>query len=215
LIGEAALLSGDLELAATELREASDLHRDLGSTAGEAHSLQRLAEVRVAEGDPDAAMPLLLQALPLARSSMIANHLLQRIFGTMILAAPDELEARAIVDRAESTLGWDEVCAFCSIMLAAPASIACARAGDVVHARRHLAIAERSAVLWQGTAWEAGLAEAQSAVLVAEGDVVTARERMRSALDQFERAGQPLDAERCRRALVEFNVVGSAAATVS
>ena len=54
LIGEAALLSGDLELAAAELTEAGDLHHDLGSAAGEAHSLQRLAEVRVAEGD-DAA----------------------------------------------------------------------------------------------------------------------------------------------------------------
>ena len=34
LIGEAALLSGDLELAAAELTEASDLHRDLGSAGG-------------------------------------------------------------------------------------------------------------------------------------------------------------------------------------
>ncbi len=31
LIGEAALLSGDLELATAELTEANDLHRDLGS----------------------------------------------------------------------------------------------------------------------------------------------------------------------------------------
>ena len=68
LIGEAALLSGDLELAAAELTEASDLHRDLGSAAGEAHSLQRLAEVRVAEGDDAEAMRLLQQALPLARA---------------------------------------------------------------------------------------------------------------------------------------------------
>ena len=34
LIGEAALLSGDLELAAAELTEASDLHRDLGLGGG-------------------------------------------------------------------------------------------------------------------------------------------------------------------------------------
>src|SRR6185312_13202419 len=72
LIGEAALLSGDLELAAAELTEASDLHHDLGSVAGEAHSLQRLAEVRLAEGDNAGAMQLLQQALPLARTSIIA-----------------------------------------------------------------------------------------------------------------------------------------------
>ncbi|MGD9704876.1 MAG: AAA family ATPase [Acidimicrobiia bacterium] len=202
LIGEAALLSGDLEIAAAELREARDLHRDLGSAAGEAHSLQRLAEVRIAEGDRDAAMRLLLEALPLARASMIAKHLLQRVFGTMILAAPNELEARAIVDRAESMLGWDDACMFCSVMLAVPASIACARSGDLPSARRHLATAELSAQLWQGTAWEAGIAEAQAVVAAVDGDLVLAGERMRSAVRQFERAGQPLDAERCRLALV-------------
>ena len=56
------------------------------------------AEVRVAEGEPDAAFaPSAPQALPLARASMVANHLMQRIFGTMILAAPDPLTARVIV----------------------------------------------------------------------------------------------------------------------
>ena len=201
LIGEAAFLSGDLVLAAAELTEAGDLHHDLGSVAGEAHSLQRLAEVRLAEGDRLEAMRLLQQALPLARSSMIARHLLQRIFGTMIQAAADELEARAIVDRAESTLGWEDVCLFCSIMLAVPASIACVRAGDLAHARRHLAVAEQSAVLWQGTSWEAAVAEAQAMVAFAGGDPVTARARLDAAIEQFDRAGQPLDAERCRLAL--------------
>ena len=75
------------------------------------------------------------QAFPLARSSMIAKHLLQRVFGTMITAARSPLEARVIVDRAESTLGWDDACAFCQIMLSVPATIACARAGDLTHAR--------------------------------------------------------------------------------
>jgi tetratricopeptide (TPR) repeat protein len=201
LIGEAALLSGDLRLADSELREAADLHRDLGSPAGESHSLQRLAEVRLAEGDPVAAMELLDQALPLARGSMVANHLMQRIFGTMITAAPDASRARAIVDRAEATMGWDEVCTFCSIMLAVPATIACAAAGDLEHAERHLASAERSSALWQGTSWEGGVAEAQATVAVARKDEATARARLATAVDRFERAGQPLDAERCRRVL--------------
>ncbi|MEO8692958.1 MAG: AAA family ATPase [Acidimicrobiales bacterium] len=204
LIGEAALLSGDLKLAAVELTEAGDIHRDLGSTAGEAHSLQRLAEVRLAEGDSAAALRLLHQALPVARSSVVAKHLLQRVFGTMILATADPLEARAIVDRAESTLGWDDACAFCSIMLSVPASIACVRAGDLTHARRHLAIAEHSAQLWQGTSWEAATAEAQSVVAAASGDGATARARMQSAAEQFGQAGQPLDAQRCRCALAEL-----------
>jgi DNA-binding SARP family transcriptional activator/tetratricopeptide (TPR) repeat protein len=204
LIGEAALLSGELALAGAELLEARDLHRDLGSPAGEAHSLQRLAEVRVVEGDRDTAMRLLHQALPLARASMIAKHLLQRIFGTMILATADPMEARAVVDRAESSLGWDDDCPFCSIMLSVPATIACVRVGDLAGATRHLTIAERSAVLWHGTSWEAGVAEAQAAVAAARGDTPMARARIRAAAEQFRRAGQPLDAERCARTLAVY-----------
>src|SRR5438067_12774142 len=66
LSGEAALLSGDLDVAAAELAEASAEHRELGSAAGEAHSLQRLAEVRLAQGDDAAARRLLDRAFPLA-----------------------------------------------------------------------------------------------------------------------------------------------------
>jgi hypothetical protein len=149
-------------------------------------------------------MRLLQQALPFARVSMAAKHLLQRIFGTMIIAAADPLEARAIVDRAESALGRDDACSFCSIMLSVPASIACVRAGDLANARRHLEIAELSAQLWQGTSWEAGISEAQAMVAAATGDLVTARIRIESAVEQFRRAGQPLDTERCRKALASF-----------
>jgi hypothetical protein len=199
LIGEAALLSGDLELASKELEEAVDVHHDLGSAAGEAHSLQRLAEVRVAEGDRAAATQLLQQALPLARWSIIALHLLQRIYGTMIAAAPDPATARAVVDRAESTLGINDACPFCSVMLSVPATIACADSGDLDHAREHLAIAERSAKLWEGTAWEAGLAEAGAHLAAAEGDRDGAGHLMAVAVVQFRRSGQPLDVERCRQ----------------
>ncbi|HMK11818.1 MAG TPA: AAA family ATPase [Acidimicrobiales bacterium] len=201
LIGEAALLSGELDLAAAELIEASELHRDLGSAGGQAHSLQRLAEVRIAQGDRIEAMELAQQALPLARSSMIAKHLLQRVFGTMITAARSPLEARVIVDRAESTLGWDDACAFCQIMLSVPAAIACARAGDLSHARRHLDVSERSALLWQGTSWEAATMEARAAVACASGDAQTACRELHAATEVFRRTGQPLDAERVERSL--------------
>jgi DNA-binding SARP family transcriptional activator/tetratricopeptide (TPR) repeat protein len=203
LIGEATLLSGNLGLAAAELSVARDLHHEIGSAAGEAHSLQRLAEVRAAEGDGDEAMRLLQEALPLARGSMLAKHLMHRIFGTMIAAAAEPLQARAIIDRAESTLGWDDFCPFCSIMLSVPASIACARAGDLHNAQRLLGLAQRSAVLWQGTSWEAGITEAQATIAAASGDLATARELMRTAWEKFHEAGQPIDAERCRRATAQ------------
>jgi DNA-binding SARP family transcriptional activator/tetratricopeptide (TPR) repeat protein len=198
LIGEAALLSGDLDLAASELREAADLHHDLGSTAGEAHSLQRLAEVHVARGERTEAVALLRQALRLARWSMIALHLMQRIHGTMILAAPDPLAARAEVDRAEAALGVDDWCIFCTIMLSVPATIACARSGDLEHAKHHLWLARQSARLWEGTAWEASLAEATAHVALAEGDEEKARAYFTRAVELFERSGQPRDAARAR-----------------
>jgi len=64
LRGETYLLNGDLAAADSELQEAVDLHRDIGSAAGEAHSLQRLAEVKLALGDRAGANRLLHKALP-------------------------------------------------------------------------------------------------------------------------------------------------------
>lgn len=206
LVGEAALLSGELDVAAAELAEAADLHHDLGSVAGEAHSLQRLAEVRLAQGDRPAAASLLQRALPLARSSMIAKHLLHRVFGTMVVATEDPFEARAIVDRAEATLGWDDACVFCSIMLAVPAAIACARVDDLAGAERHLALAEASGRAWEGTAQEAALAEARAHVAFVAGDPTSGRAGLDDAAARFEQAGQPLDAERCRAVLATWAV---------
>ncbi|HEY7273625.1 MAG TPA: AAA family ATPase [Actinoplanes sp.] len=199
LRGEAALLKGDLALAETELRAAADLHHDLESPAGEAHSLQRLAEVHLARGDRPGAWHLLQRALPLARWSSIGQHLMHRVYGCMITAAEDLEGARAVIDRAESTLGDEDHCTFCSIMLSVPATQACADLGDLDEARRHLREAERSITLWEGTAWEAALLEAKAHLARAEGRDGDADRLLRDAATRFEAAGQPLDAERCRQ----------------
>ncbi len=209
LIGEAALLKGDLDLAERELREALELHRDADAPAGEAHSLQRLAEVELARGNREEAQRLLERALPLARWSIMSMHLLQRIYGTMIAAAPDPWTARVIVDKAEDIMGEEDRCPFCAIMLAVPASIACADAADVEGARRHLAVAEESAARWDGSAWDAAVLEARAHLALAEGAVADFEAMLERAARIFEESGHPLDARRCldvRRALASAPV---------
>lgn len=197
LAGEAALLAGDLARARAELEDAAALHREIGARAGEAHCLQRLAEVELAEGDRAAARALLQRALPLARWSTISLHLLQRIYGTMIAAAPDPGAAMSVVERAEATLGTEDLCAFCSVMLAVPAAIASADAGDLDRADLYLAIAEQSGAMWDGTSWTAAIAEARAHRAAAVGDPEEAAACLDEARTLFVAAGQPLDAARC------------------
>jgi tetratricopeptide (TPR) repeat protein len=202
LMGEAALLMGDLDLAEEELDRSVGLHRDVAAPAGEANSLQRLAEVRLLQGDRSEAQRLLQRALPLARWSLIGSHLLQRIYGSMIAAAPDPVAARAVVDRAEATMGETDRCAFCDLMFAVPATIACADVGDLDEARRRLEEAETLATRWNVGAWTAAVMEARAHLVVAQGDLLEGERLFESAAELFEDAGQPLDAGRCRHGLL-------------
>ena len=111
LLGEAALLSGDLDLAEAELTEAIDLHSDIDARTGQAHCLQRLAEVRLARGDRSGARELCERAIPLARWSALAGHLIQRVYGTLIAASEGAMEAREVVAQAEEAIGRADFCA--------------------------------------------------------------------------------------------------------
>ncbi len=198
--GEAKLLSGDLEGARVDLEESVRLHRDLGD-AGVAHSLQRLAELELASGEPKLARQLLREALVLARWSPISQHLLQRTYGTLIAAAPDADTAMSLVEEAADVLDSPTACELCQVMVEVPATIACAGAGRLDEARRHLALAEWSANYWEGTAWQAAVAEAKATIARAEGNGHEADQLLGRAAELFERAGQVLDAERCRESI--------------
>jgi DNA-binding SARP family transcriptional activator/tetratricopeptide (TPR) repeat protein len=206
LIGEAAMLMGDLERAERELEEAVELHHDTDATAGEAHCLQRLAEVRLAQGDDVEARRLLQRALPLARWSVVAQHLMHRVYGTMITAAPTDEMARVVVDQARATLGDRDTCSFCIVMFAVPAAIACARVGDVDDARELISAATASTQRWPGTAWSAAVTEARAHLADAEGNHEQAVALLEEAESGFAEAGQPRDAARCRQAREELTV---------
>jgi tetratricopeptide (TPR) repeat protein len=191
------LLAGDLDAARADLAEALALHVEMGADTGAAHALQRLAEVELAAGDRSAAERLLRRALPLARWSPLARHLLQRIYGTLISAAADREAALAVVDEAAERLDEPFACIFCQVMIAVPASIACTEGGRLDQARSWLAQAETSAATWQGTAWQGAVTEARAHLVRAEGDHAAASRLLTEAATLFELAGQPLDAQRC------------------
>ena len=133
-------------------------------------------------------------------------HLLQRIYGTMILAAPDARAARALVDRAEATLGETDRCSFCAVMLAVPAAIACAEVGDLDQARHYAQVAEGSAARWPGTAWAAAAMEARAHIARAEGNPSESAALFTEASLGFESAGQPGDSARCLRGLENLQI---------
>ena len=201
--GEAHLLSGNINQALESLQEGVDLHHQIGANGGEALSLQRLAETHVELGNHDEALRLLEAAVPLARWSPIAQHLIQRVFGTMISATVDPVEARTMVERANKAIGPSDMCRFCTVMIAAPSSIACSKVGDLDDARRFLAMAENSAMAWQGTAWQGAVAEVKGHLAVAENRHDDSAALFEEAADLFARAGQPLDADRCRAGVTE------------
>jgi tetratricopeptide (TPR) repeat protein len=204
LIGEAALLSGDLDVARAELAAAVDQHATIGADTGCAHALQRMAELELIVGNRSAAEPLLRRALVLARWSPLAHHLLQRIYGTLIAAAPDRVAALAVVDEALAASDKQMTCDVCHVMIAVPAAIACAEGGRLDEAHRWLVQADRSAGNWHGTAWQGAAREARAHVTMASGEPGAeddARRLLGEAAGLFDAAGQPLDAQRCRESI--------------
>jgi hypothetical protein len=117
-----------------------------------------------------------------------------------VASAPDREAALAVVDEAAEASDQAVSCTVCHVMIAVPAAIACAEGGRLEEARSWLVEAERSAALWQGTAWQAAVREARAHLARAEDDPAGAARLLAEAAVLFEEAGQPLDARRCREA---------------
>ncbi len=197
--GEAKLLSGQLDDAERDLIAGAELHREIAAPTGEAFALQRRAEVALQRGDRSEALALLDEALAVARESDVGFHLLDRIYGTRIAAAPDPDAALAELEEAEAAVrGPIETCPGCRITLAVPAAIAAARAGDLERADRWQEASEYLAnVVMRLPAWDAGIDEVRGHRARTEGHRADAAGHFSAAARGFAAAGQPLDQARC------------------
>jgi DNA-binding SARP family transcriptional activator/tetratricopeptide (TPR) repeat protein len=198
--GEAKLLAGDLDAADADLAAGAELHREIAAATGESFALQRRAEVALHRGLQTEAIALLDEALAVARESDVGFHLLDRIYGTRVAAAPDPASALATLEEAEAAVrGPVETCPGCRITLAVPAAIAAARAGDPERVAQWEQAAEFLAtVVMRLPAWYAALDEVRGHCAQARGDAVAACDHFRTAAAGFGASGQPLDEARCR-----------------
>ena len=198
VLGEAELLSGRVEEAERDLRDAVDLARRSRADVGRGLALQRLAETALAAGRPDEARARLAEALPISQASLLAQHLLPRIYDVAIRAAQDPVSALHALEEAEEALGNTPACTPCSIGFLIAAAISCAQAGALDRARSYGERASHVAGMWRRGAWTAGVTEAQAVLVVAEGELQRAAALFGDATELFRRAGQPLDEARCR-----------------
>lgn len=204
--GEAELLIGRLDDAQVDLSRGIELHRGIGAAGGEALSLQRLAEVWLYRGEPDKAHKLLDEALAVARDSNLGFHLFDRIYGSMITAAPDAGSALAALEEAEEAVhGSMETCPGCRIALAVPAAIAAARAGDLDRAAVYESAAEKlTSILMRLPGWYAAVDEVRAFRAHASGRRADATRHLSAAVAGFRGAGQVLDADRCAKVLADW-----------
>jgi DNA-binding SARP family transcriptional activator len=200
LLGDFALLSGDLDTAASTLTDAVRLAEEAKCDSVLSMSLERLAETGVALGDRSGARDLLARAGPVAAASNIPSHLVIRIFGVNVLAASRPVQAmRAVADAERWIADAPRVCDPCSMGFLTSAARAGARAGELSRAARHLSEAERISGLWGAGPWVAAIWETMAEIRRAEGQTGQAAALYVEAAQRFAELQRPLDEARCRR----------------
>ena len=197
LLGEAALFSGELGDARSLLQSALELHRRAGAPAGETLTLQRLAEVDLAQDRPEEAARAASRALAAAASTWLEPHLVVRLYGVLAEAARSPAQAVRIIERADAALAGRSVCPPCSMGYHVAAATQYALAGKLDAARRRLAVAEQLAGMWPGGPWHAALWEARAVLRRAEGHEDQAIALFREAAASFAELGRRQDEQRC------------------
>ena len=211
VLGEALLLTGEVDGARRHLLEAARISREVGSVGGEALARARLGEAIAAAGEPVEAIAQLEEALELSHGSPLARHLLFLVYAALIGAQTDETAALAAVDAAEVVLADQQGCRFCPVTFQVAAARACARAGDVAGASAYADDALEGARLWPPGMWSPAISEARADVALAVGDRGQAEVLLRRAVDGYATIGQRLHEARAAARLDQLDAIVPAA----
>ena len=203
LLGEADLFADRLDAAEEHLNKAAHLHEEADASSGRALAIQRLAETLVAQGQRWRAGRLLQRGIRLAEASHLSHHLVVRMHGALVEAAPDPATAIQLVEDGDSALSGTSICPSCSVGFRIAASIALARGRRLDQSRQRLEEAERVSGMWPGGPWHAAVWEARGVLRRAEGNEDQARALFKEAADRFAEARRPRDEARCRAAIAE------------
>jgi DNA-binding SARP family transcriptional activator len=197
ILGEAQLFAGHLDAAEELLTHADRLHQEVGATAGHALSRQRLGEVALARGQKWRAGRLLRSAQKSAEASWLEPHLLIRLQGLAVEAAPTTAKVMEAITQGDVLLARSSTCRPCSMGFRVASSMALAQAGELATASRRLDETERLAGMWQGGPWVAAVWEARGVLRRAQGRVEQAAALLHEAAVRYGELGRRADAARC------------------
>jgi DNA-binding SARP family transcriptional activator len=201
LLGESLLLRARWDEAAGCLERSCELLTSLGPKSGAALPWQRLAELAVCRGMPEAAELPLRHASAVATVSAMASHLWGRIHATAAFAALEqgdpEAGARSVRAAAAAAARYGD-CPSCSALLNPMAAEAFAALGDRESTRAYADSAARVAGVFDSSAWRAMAESAAASLATVEGDAARARAGFADAAALYERARQPYWAQRAR-----------------
>jgi tetratricopeptide (TPR) repeat protein len=209
VLGEAALVSGDLRTAAATLAEAIRLSREVGAVGGESLARIRLGETLLHMGERDAARAEVDEALDLTNASSLGEHLLYIAHSVAVRLPEDPREGAALVERAEEVVDRTSNCDFCPVGWWATGAAVAARGDDIALSRSLVERAEAGARLRTGAAWRGAVAEAHGEIAAAESDVAAARDHLGRAADTYAAAGNRLSERRARIRLEQLTLPAS------
>lgn len=191
LLGESMLLRALWDEAAACLERSCELYEPLGSRSVALPWLRR-AELAACVGAHDEALAYLNRASAIATVTPMARHAWARLHATAALAAMQRGEPDGVIRAVRATqtaAARYGDCPTCGALLNPVGAQAFALVGDRAGAHALAEAAAQFAASFQSSAWSAMAQSAAASAAVADGDLVTARQRFLSAADLYERAG--------------------------